>query len=269
MSTLPTPDQMTDFERDGVVCLRGVIDVDWIDRLRVAIDRDMANPGAEDYGYPSGFYGNRGLWKLHPECDDYCRNSPLPALAARFFGAGEVRLYFDQLFVKEPGSLSPTPWHNDQPYWAISGAQVMSFWLALDSVTQESGAVEYIGGSHRWNRWFQPASFADTDRDHMDYEQNKDYEPVPDFDAQREELNVISFDVEPGDIIAFHALTVHGAGGNKTADRRRRGYTVRYIGDDVRYDPRAGTNKKTRVPGLQPGAVMDHARYPLVWPRAA
>ena len=36
-------------------------------------------------------------------------------------------------------------------------------------------------------------------------------------------------------------MTVHGAGGNLRSDVRRRGYTVRYCGDDAVYDTRKGT----------------------------
>ena len=33
------------YEEDGAVCLRGAIPGDWIERLRAAIDADIANPG--------------------------------------------------------------------------------------------------------------------------------------------------------------------------------------------------------------------------------
>lgn len=267
VESLITPEQIENFRRDGVVCLRNVLDASWLTRLEDAIENAIAKPAADAYDYPEGFIGGGGLWKIYDDCDSYCRHSMLPELAAKLFGSEQVRLYFDQLFVKEPGSNAPTPWHNDQPYWAVSGNQVMSFWMSLDHVTQESGAVQYIAGSHLWNRWFQPTGFADEANKVQSYEQSIEYEPVPDFDAERDNLNVVSFDVEPGDLIAFHAMTVHGAGGNTTAHLRRRGYTVRYIGDDVRYDPRVGTNKNTHLPDMKPGSVMEHDRYPIVWPR--
>ena len=48
--------------------------------------------------------------------------------------------WYDQLFVKEPGTLDPMPWHHDLPYWPFRGSQVCSVWLAIEDVTGRSHA---------------------------------------------------------------------------------------------------------------------------------
>lgn len=265
-----SPDDRERFDQDGVICLRNVVDQPTLDRLRSAIDRDIANPGPKHYGYAGkdgqgGFHGNQELWQNDADFAAYCQQGPLTSIAGALLGADTVRLYFDHLFVKEPGAASPTPWHNDQPYWPISGWQVMSFWLALDPVTKESGAVEYVRGSHKWDRWFQPQGFSDSKTGINSYTANVDYEPVPDVDGNRDRYDIVSYDMNPGDVLAFHALTLHGAGGNASANRRRRGYAVRYIGEDVRYDPRPGTSGLLADSGLQHGDPMERPRFPVVW----
>ena len=35
--------------------------------------------------------------------------------------------------------------------------------------------------------------------------------PLPDLDAERDAHEFLAWDMEPGDVIAFHALTLHGA----------------------------------------------------------
>ena len=258
---------LKDFERDGVVYLPGVVDEGWLGRLAAAIDRDIADPGPFVHGYQSAggegrFHGNMRLWEQDPDFADYCLNSPLPELAAAFLKTDKVNLFYDQLFVKEPGTSDRTRWHNDQPYWPVRGRQVMSFWLALDPVTKESGALEFIAGSHRWGRWFQPEPFAEGA---PPYERNPDYEPIPDFDADRDRHEIVSWEMAPGDVIAFHAMIVHGAGGNLTADRRRRGYTVRYCGDDAVYYAGPGVHHGIRNPTLEDGAPLTSDQYPMVW----
>jgi hypothetical protein len=57
---------------------------------------------------------------------------------------------------------------------------------------------------------------------------------------------------------------VHGAAGNPTADRRRRGYTVRYCGDDVVYDLRVGVSKPLVNDALQAGDRLDSDLFPLL-----
>lgn len=61
----------------------------------------------------------------------------------------QVQLFYDQLFVKEPGTRKSTPWHNDHSYWQLKGNQVISLWLALDRVPKSS-CVQYVKGSHKW-----------------------------------------------------------------------------------------------------------------------
>lgn len=265
------PAEIEAYDRDGAILLQGMLDADWIESLRAGIERDIANPGPGYHGYLSDnsqgrFHGNYDLWRHDRAFADYCLTSPLPALAASLMQSERVQLLYDQLFVKEPGTPSPTPWHNDQPYWPVKGWRVISFWLALDPVTKESGAVEFVRGSHRWDRWFQPKTFA---KGGFEYEQNPDYEPMIDVEATRDQHDIVSWNMEPGDLIAFHALTVHGSGGNRRSDLRRRGYTVRYVGDGVVYEPRPGVNPVLKRDGHPSDVPLRQADYPEVWPVAA
>ncbi len=263
-----TEQEVASFQKDGIVNLSGILDNAWVEYLRDAVARELENPGPKYYAYdgdgPGKFHGNQEIWQVDDGFAEYCLRSPLPAIAGQFLAANKVNLYFDHLFVKEPGAQSPTPWHNDQPYWPINGTQVMSFWLALDEVTKDSGAVEFICGSHKWDRWFQPKSFADSEKK-KNYDLNENYEPLPDFDKERGQHKIVSFDMKPGDLVAFHSLTVHGSGGNQRSDRSRRGYAVRYTGDDVTYDPRKGTSDMLLDDALKPDQVLDSNRFPVVW----
>ena len=268
-----TAADLDSFARDGAICLRQVLDADWLALLDGAIERELAAPGPKSYAYQgkgSGrFHGNQEIWQTSDALAQYCLHSPLPALAGALLGAARIRLYFDHLFVKEPGAESPTPWHNDQPYWPVAGRQIVSFWTALEPVTRANGAVEFVRGSHLWDRWFQPEGFADSRTGINTYERNAAYEPRPDIDAARGDYDIACWDLQPGDVLAFHSLTLHGAGGNASARQRRRGYAVRYAGEDVRYDPRPGTSALLHDDSLMPGAPLDGARFPLVWQNPA
>ncbi len=261
------PSEVATYHRDGVMILRQVVDESWRLRLEAAIEREIEHPGPYYHGYESDgggkFHGNLRLWESDDTFRDFCFHSLLPGLARQFFGAQKVNLLYDQLFVKEAGTMNRTRWHNDQPYWPIRGSQVLSFWVALDKTTTESGALEFIRGSHLWDRWFQPEKFGKA-ATAPEYEQNLAYEPIPDIEATRSAYDIISWDLEPGDVYVFHGLTVHGAGGNATINRRRRGYTVRYTGDDIVYDTRSGTNNHLRNTALKDGDALDSEQYPVV-----
>ena len=68
-----------------------------------------------------------------------------------------------------------------------------------------------------------------------------------------------------GDLLAFHALIVHGSGGNHSKELRRRGYAVRYTGDDVFYSKHKGSHLDLRNPELKDEDVLDSKQYPVVW----
>jgi len=257
--------EIATFERDGAICLKGVIDADWRARLDRAIERDMQAPGEFHHGYESKsgrFHGTSRLWQTDADVRDYVFESPLPELASIFLRSRKINLLYDQMFVKEPGTDAPTPWHYDHVVWPLQGRHVISFWLALDPVTAESGRVEYVRGSHLWNKRFQPRSFA---KSRLSYPTVEGLDDFPDVNADRAAYDVVSWDMEPGDVVAFTSLTLHGASGNARADRRRRGYSIRYTGDDITYAPTEFTVPVTRNPDLAPGDALDSALFPVVW----
>jgi len=56
-----------------------------------------------------------------------------------------------------------------------------------------------------------------------------------DVEANRDKYNIVSWALEPGDALLFHALTVHGSRGNRSPNKKRRAIATRWVGDDVTY----------------------------------
>ena len=71
--------------------------------------------------------------------------------------------------------------------------------------------------------------------------------------------------MNPGDLLAFHALVIHGSGGNFSKDLRRRAYAVRYTGDNVIYSEEKGSHKDLRNSELNEGDSLTTKQYPMVW----
>jgi len=165
---------------------------------------------------------------------DYCFTSPLPLVASKLLCSDEVYLYFDHVIIKEPNTPKErTNWHNDQPYWPVQGEQVMPFWLPLDPVTKQKGALEFVKGSHKWpNNWFQPTGISG--ENYKNSQNFSSHVQMPDIEANRDSYDIVCCEMEPGDVVAFYALTLHGAGGNQTVESRR-AYSVRYCGTDAKF----------------------------------
>ena len=258
------------YQQNGVVVLRNCISSDWISRLRVAVEKDLvfSGPRAEIYTKPEDpglFFNDFYMYQRIPEFRDYALHGPGGEIAARLMGASRVNLFNDHLFVKEPGSLeSLVRWHQDQPYCAVDGRQFCSMWAPLDPIPAET-TVEFILGSHLWERWFAPF---DAMRDGTVYG-SQEFECAPDFEAERESHNIASWVMEPGDCLVFHALTVHQGKANLTVETRRRAVIGRFLGDDAVYserEPRSEFPHKT--PPLTHGDPLHNAPedFPQVWP---
>ena len=265
-----TETEVSAYQRDGAVLLKGLFDLDWIEALRQAVDDDKAKPGEMvRYNTPPGntgeFFVDFQLWQRWEPARRFALEGPGGAIAARMMEAETIAYYHDHLLVKEPGTQEKTPWHHDQPYYPIEGRMVGSIWLPLDPVPRDI-CVEFIAGSHRWDRWFAPQFFRSGTPDLQT--QDPRFETIPDFDAQRHELDLLSWDLDLGDCIFFHALVVHGAPGNASLQTRRRAYATRWLGEDTRYATRPGqTSPPLEGHGLEPGDPMTCEMFPQVWSR--
>ena len=132
--------------------------------MRTAVERNIASPGPHATNFAEGstsgtFFGDMFMWKSDPDFRAAALSSPAPEIAARLMNSTSAEFFYDQLFVKEPGTAHPTPWHQDQPYWPVTGEQVTSVWIALDEIDRSNGAVEFIAGSHRWGVSYRPTPF--------------------------------------------------------------------------------------------------------------
>lgn len=229
--------QVADYQKDGVICLRGAFGSHWIELLRRATDDAMANPGphAEHYGEKDNgrFYGDLDTWTRTPAFRMFVFDSPAAEIAASVMQSSKATLLYDQLLVKEPGAQEKTPWHQDQPYWAVRGRQVCSIWVTMDPVPEQN-CPEYVRGSHYWEE-FNPQHFDD----HTPY-RGTGLPALPDIESDRESYDIVRFDLEPGDCLIFQAMIAHGAPGNSSTTHRRRGYSTRWLGDDACYCERIG-----------------------------
>jgi len=254
------------FQRDGVVVLRQAFGSDWIEKLRDGLAENMATPGPytrtyTDDGAPGNFFGDYCNWQRIAGYEDFVRNSSASAMARQLMGSRKANFFHEHVLVKEPGTLDRTPWHHDQPYYCVDGNDTVSLWVPLDPVPREWG-VEFVAGSHKWDRLFRPRKFVGAD-----YEQPDDgFEAMPDIDAERHAHTLLSYDLEPGDCVAFHFRTVHGAPGNGSATARRRAIAWRWTGDDARFVLRRGVMSppfpEMAACALVAGDVMDCDLFP-------
>lgn len=227
------------FRTDGVVKLEAALDRRQLAEALAAYDWSLAHPGpgasrirqATEAVFYNDLFNPRAL-------DGYramLEASPIPGYVAKLWGADDVWFFYEQVFLKEGGEARRTPWHQDSSYLAIDGAHLAVVWISFDALRAED-SLEFVRGSHRGVLY-----------NGSRFELGDDTAPLPgsplprlpDIEADRGAWDIVSWAVEPGDLIVFHPRTLHG-GAPTHAGMRRRTLTLRFFGAEAVYDPRTG-----------------------------
>jgi ectoine hydroxylase-related dioxygenase (phytanoyl-CoA dioxygenase family) len=255
------------FQRDGAVCVRRLFQPQDMAVLRAGIDENLTQLSprakvASEADDPGHFVEDFCNWQDNAHYRRFIFDSPLPETAGRLMRSATARLYHDHMLTKEPGTRQPTPWHQDQPYYNVNGRQNVSFWIPVDPVNRES-TLEFVAGSHL-GPWLMPRSFMEHQARWFPEGTLAD---LPNIEADRDAFPILGWELQPGDAVCFHMLTLHAARG-VTGPHRRRVFSVRFLGDDATHAPRRWRTSP-EFPGLAEelpaGSPMNHPLFPEVW----
>ena len=249
-------EEVVSFRTNGVVKVSGAIDPSWISELLTVADVQLTKPSKWVNDVNAGasenrLFTDRYLWRHNDVIHRFVHDSGCARLAAQAMGSNSARFYFDHLLIKKVNTPTITPWHQDAPYWPFRGKQIASIWLALTPVTVEGSGMEFIRGSHLDDVYYLPEVFGGADNKSGQWASAQQGVAVPDIDANREEYDIVSFDMAPGDALIFSAWILHGARGNSSSTQDRVALSTRWLGDDVLWDPREGVD-----PTVDPAQVL-------------
>ncbi len=253
------------YQRVGAVIVRGLIGPAWIAALRDCYG-DMAQTAWVPYveeGRPQKAKTQRpGMWEEEARFRAFLFESPIARAAARLSRSATAQLYEDILITEPPGAAPKAGWHQDEPTWPVSGRQLSSVWFSLEPVGDETGAMRFVEGSHHGPMYhptfLKPGEAGDDVRFWTGG-------ALPDVDGDPARFPVVQTDAEPGDAIVFHPRTLHTAYGS-AADHARRSFTIRFLGDDVRWLPKQRIyHRWMHDLGLKQGDRIVTPRLPMVW----
>jgi len=256
--------EIQQYHEDGVIMLKNAIDPNWIALIEAGLEEartQMSPTGRFMSRKTSGYQMDIFLWKRIDALRDLIYYGPFARWAQQLMGAQEVRFFYDQMFIKEPGTDAPTPWHQDLSFWPIRGEQICSFWIPVDPVNRESSGLMYVKGSHRW-----PQRFKAIAPDYVAAIIDEKMDDIPDINADPGKYDLLDWEMNPGDMIVFHPLTLHGSYGNHSRTRRRRALALRWIGDDVVYEPSAKRMPIQYRHDSRAGGPLRGASFPRILP---
>ena len=149
--------------------------------------------------------------------------------------------------------------------------------MPLVPVKREN-ALAYVPGSHRLDSVFYQYNFGNLNPDGKTGIDQVDFSGItelafPDINSDPEGFGVVSWDMQPGDCVAFNSRIMHGGSGKLDDDRELRVFTTKWLGDDVRIkfrecgmDPDHSAIMAEH--GLKPGDRPGTDLYPRIWKRA-
>lgn len=220
----------TDFDRDGYVIARQLVDLRTVAGLRRAAEalaaagRDLESDtavGRVHYKVQSAS-GRTGEPAVSPgalrkivfgsaaePAIARLRTDPRILAALESAGLRAPRCIVDQVNMKLPRVGTGFPWHQDahfvsrQQRGIIATAGGMNLVLALDRADAGNGGLAVLAGTHRQGL--------------LDFEYDTSTTNAGVFDESRR----VDLVLEPGDAVLFHPYLAHGSGPNRS-DRPRR-----------------------------------------------
>lgn len=259
-------ESVEEFREHGVTIVRGLFSPDEVALVERGIERNLADPSpmfkvASRPDDPGRFVEDFCNWQRIDEYREMAFRSRAADVAGALMGSREVRLFHDHMLVKEPGTRQDTPWHQDQPYYDVDGFDNCSMWMPVDPVAPQS-QLEFVAGSHRQG-WLMPRSFMDSQ---ARWFAEGSLQEIPDIESHREDHDIRGWAMEPGDVVFFHMLTLHHSYG-VPGTRRRRAFSLRFLGDDMIHAPRqwvCSPDFAQHDLQLAAGAPMDHPLFPVL-----
>jgi len=228
------------YARDGVIVLRQALDARRLAEAEDAWAWSLEHPGPLASRIPSAsgatFYQDLYNPAVLDGYEAMLRASPLPAVIAGVWHASDVWFMYEQVFLKEGGEARRTPWHQDSSYLSVGGEDLAVAWITFESLSAAQ-SLEFVRGSHR-GVLYNGSRFTLGD-DTAPLHPGEILPRLPDIEAARGAFDIVSFAVEPGDVVLFHPRMLHG-GAPTHEGQRRRTLTLRFFGPDAVYEARPG-----------------------------
>ncbi len=241
-----TAAQIDAYRRDGFVPVRGLIPRD--EALDFREKALAASARLKALGEGPIFRQTVNVWR-----DDEAMRAltlhPAVAAAAKALSSRPLRLWHDQLLIKEAGNVSkPTEFHQDAPFWPHRDSpHPISCWIALGDVPVEAGCMTFLPGSQ--------------DRDDLPMQNLEDGRSLFQICPDLEWSPRTTVPLRAGDATFHHGRCAHMAGPNRLDDPRVAHVAI-FMEAGARY---SGTGHVVTDPlNLSTGDLLDGDLFPLL-----
>jgi len=132
-----------------------------------------------------------------------------------------VVLWSSHLICKSPRTGREIPWHQDAPYWNVSGKLAGAIWIAFDDIAQDNGGMSVLPG------WHDQGALKVRNRGQEFFSEEIDPAVLP---PNPDQLKV-QYTLPAGGAATHHVMIPHNSIPN-LSDRWRRVLVLRYMAAD-------------------------------------
>lgn len=243
-ATLPD-EKIHSYREEGFVHIPNILSKDEAARFRDAALglAEMKKSGADQ----SMFKQLVNVWRESGTMKELSFHRNVAEVAEKLAGC-PLRLWHDQILIKNPKNSKATEFHQDQPYWPHAhSTRPISAWIALCDVPVERGCMTFLPGSQ--NRTDLPRQMLNDSRSLFNI--------CPELEWSRR----VTVPLKAGDCTFHHGRCAHMATPNFTDDPRV-AHVVIFIETDATYRP--APHVVADDLGLKEGDRFDHELFPPV-----
>lgn len=231
------------YDADGFVVIRGFLPSDELGKLQINLNRYIRDV-VPTLGDGDAFFEDKTqpetLKQLHRMEQDaffaeYLHHPLWKAAAEALLGEPARVPGGAEWFNKPPKTQHATPPHQDNYYFCLKPPQVLTMWLALDTVDEENGCLRYVNGSH-----------LDGVRPHGRTKTLGFSQAVEDY-GEQDQAREVPISAQPGDVLIHHGNTIHRADANRSTTRHRRSFGMVFQGVSSQRDETAFEKYKSSV----------------------
>jgi len=202
-----TDRQLADYERDGYVVLGSILDEPERDALLAEERRFRPERSYGAAGASAGLLVRDQLCHFSTPVRAFCMGGAHTAVLPQLLGP-DIVFTHTQFITKLPGdrvddgAATFIPLHQDDGYGTLDPLEDVTVWTALTDITEENGCLVIVPGSHRGGLVDHAVAAANP--------------------ALREVVadGAIPVPLAAGEAVAFHGLTLHGSGPNRSSEAR-------------------------------------------------
>ena len=233
-----TAEQLSQFERDGALIIRGYFSSDEISRASAAIETLAARPARA--GHEMVYWeasvkapSEKVLQRIEKFLEeditlrDLICAQGLTTMSGQLLGA-RAALFKEKINFKMPGGQGFAPHQDIQPGWDVYAPYFISVLVTIDPSTVANGCLELAFGHHK-RGWVG--------------ERMKPLNP-----EQLLGMTFVKIPTDPGDLIFFDCFTPHQSAPNLTDSPRRNLYLTYNRADQGDYRSRYFSEKRVSFP---------------------